>query len=89
VVTDVQGRHSGRRPRQVVVAPLPVPALSSLLWDAAGLVTTGGSAGAHLIEVARSLGVPAVVQCDGLRPDVVSPDTVIAVDGDRGQVWWL
>jgi pyruvate,water dikinase len=48
------------RPRHVVAAPQPVPALASMLWDAAGLVTTSGSSAAHLFESARALGVPAV-----------------------------
>jgi phosphoenolpyruvate synthase/pyruvate phosphate dikinase len=89
IVSDAHERHAGRRPRQVIVAPLPVPALSSLLWDAAGLVTIGGSTGAHLIEVARSLGVPAVVQCGDLPLNRLTADTIVAVDGDRGQVSWL
>jgi hypothetical protein len=89
VVTDAHQPGAGRRPRQVIVAPLPVPALSSLLWDAAGLVTTGGSAGAHLIEVARSLGVPAVVRCTDLPLRQLTSDTIVAVDGDRGLASWL
>lgn len=69
---------------EVVVAPRPVPALAPLLWRAAGLVTAGGSPGAHLVEVARSLGIPAVVGCD--LPDGLDPDALVAVDGDRGLV---
>ena len=75
-----------RVPRAVIVAPFPVPALASLLWDAAGLVTVGGSAGAHLIEVARSLGVPAVVGCDELPPISTLRGMLAVVDGDAGVV---
>jgi hypothetical protein len=50
--------------RSVLAAVRPVPALAPLLWTAAGLVTTAGGQGAHLLEVAHSLGVPAVVQVD-------------------------
>ncbi len=81
--------------RAVIVAPLPFAGLAPLLWSAAGLVTTGGSAGAHLMEVAHSLGVPVVVGCDlegtpidpsaePARPD--RQDVVVAIDGDAGHV---
>lgn len=86
VVLQPQLAPRRRRPREVVVAPLPVPGLSPMLWDAAGLVTVGGSAGAHLIEVARSLGVPAVVGCAELGPVAELDGTLLAVDGDAGTV---
>jgi phosphohistidine swiveling domain-containing protein len=77
-------------PRMVVVAPHPIPQLAPLLWGASGLVTAGGSAAAHLIEVARSRGVPAVIGCDeaqlfGLL-DGAAPFALVAVDGDAGRV---
>ncbi|MGH9245313.1 MAG: PEP/pyruvate-binding domain-containing protein [Acidimicrobiales bacterium] len=77
--------------REVIVTERPVPALAPLLWSASALVATNGNTAAHLLEVARSLGVPAVVGVDlasahvtlaGLR----SARTVAAVDGDRGVV---
>lgn len=82
----------GRRP--VVVTRWPVPVLAPLLWSAAALVTTAGNAGAHLIEVASSLGVPAVVQTDlaaaGWSPrgrsEPADRPLLAAVDGDRGIV---
>jgi phosphocarrier protein FPr len=47
-------------------------------------VSTGGSSGAHLFEVARSLGVPAVI---GVDPTVSGGDgSLVAVDGDAGVV---
>jgi phosphoenolpyruvate-protein kinase (PTS system EI component) len=52
-----------------------------MLWEAAGLVAEHGSEGAHLFEVARSLGVPAVL---GVALDAT--DRVVAVDGDLGAV---
>lgn len=69
---------------RVLVADRPLPSLAALLWNAAGLVTAGGSPGAHLIEVAQSLGVPAVTGCrlDGL----LDGRTLLAVDGDGGTV---
>ncbi len=77
-------------PRMVVVAPHPIPQLAPLLWGASGLVAAGGSAAAHLVEVARSRGVPAVIGCDeaqllGLL-DGAAPFPLVAVDGDAGRV---
>lgn len=69
-------------PRAVLVVPAAVPQLASLIWGSAGLVATTGSVGAHLFEVARSLGVPAV-----LGVDIGSGrDDVVAVNGDAGTV---
>lgn len=69
-------------PRRVLVVGSVVPQLASLLWGAAGLVARTGSEGAHLFEVARSLGVPAVI---GVDLGAVG-NGVIAVDGDGGTV---
>lgn len=95
VVRDVHQRVA-RRGREVVVAARPVPALASLLWTAAGVVTGGGDPGAHLFEVATSLGVPAVVDVDldellDRAPDTGDDgrETILAVDGTRGHVWSL
>ena len=77
-------------PRMVVVAPLPIPQLAPLMWGSAGLVTAGGGASAHLVEVARSRGVPAVVGCDDVLFSLLerrhASPPLIAVDGDRGRV---
>lgn len=77
---------SGRGAREVVVATAPIPSLSPLLWDAAALVTVTGSAAAHVIEVARSLGVPAVVASQDLPPLPDLDGALLAVDGDAGTV---
>ena len=89
------------RPRDVIVVQYPLPNFAPLLWDAAGLVSLGGAPSAHLMEVARSLAVPAVVGCpigdllDGAGPPGGSapPDgahseefRIVAVDGDEGRV---
>jgi phosphohistidine swiveling domain-containing protein len=68
-------------PRRVLVVRHAVPQLAPMLWQAAGLVAEQGSEGAHLFEVARSLGVPAVL---GVALDPA--DRVVAVDGDHGAV---
>ena len=82
------------RPRDVIVVQYPLPNFAPLLWDAAGLVALGGAPSAHLMEVARSLTVPAVVGCplEDLR-GVGSPSGgasgsvhVGMVDGDEGRV---
>jgi phosphohistidine swiveling domain-containing protein len=72
-------------PRSVLVAPRPVPQIAPLLWGCAGLVTTEGSEGAHLFDVARSLGVPAVTSLQG-EPGAFAPGSLVAVDGDRGAI---
>ncbi len=79
------------RPRQVIVAQYPVPQLSPLLWDAAGLVTAGGSPAAHLFESARALGIPAVCGVDfddllGMPPAEATGQVAIAVNGTEGSV---
>jgi phosphohistidine swiveling domain-containing protein len=73
------------RPRDIVVAQYPLPNFSPLLWDAAGMVTVGGAASAHLFEVARSLTVPAVVDCAAAA--LVREGPVLGmIDGERGRV---
>ncbi len=69
-------------PRRVLSGGQPVPALASLLWDAAGLVTELGSPAAHLFESARALGVPAVC---GVDLPWGNPE-ILAVDGYAGVV---
>lgn len=79
-VEDTHRRHPDRR--RVVSSTRPVPNLSALIWDAAGLVTATGSPGAHLFEAARALRVPAVCGVD-LGPPA---NQVVAVDGTAGLV---
>jgi hypothetical protein len=68
--------------RAVVTAGRPLPRLSQLIWDAAGLVTGTGSPAAHVFETARALGVPAVCGVDIAGDD----DVIVAVDGYSGLV---
>ena len=78
----------GFRPRDVLVAPRPLPHLAPLLWDAAGVVTLGGGPGAHLFEAARALGIPAVTGIDGEALGPRSPrDVCLAVDGWTGEAF--
>ncbi|NNC92357.1 MAG: hypothetical protein HKN80_07660 [Acidimicrobiia bacterium] len=80
-------------PRQIIAAVFPLTNLAPLLWDAAGLVTIGGSPGAHLFEVAAWLGLPAVCGVDleaatgmSLEELRASDSLIGAVDGDAGEV---
>jgi rifampicin phosphotransferase len=73
-------------PRSVLVAEYPVARYAQMLLGAAGLVTNGGSGAAHLVAVARSLGVPAVVGCDLTSLIRQSTDTYVAIDGEHGEV---
>ena len=75
--------------RTVLVAKRPEPALAPLLWNAAGLVVRAGGTAAHLLEFARSIGVPTVVGCE--PPDLDERrgrggDPLVAVDGSGGRV---
>jgi hypothetical protein len=83
-------RHaSAFRPRDVLVAPRPLPQLAPLLWDAAGVVTLGGGPGAHLLESARALGIPAVtgVMAASLGPLPPGDALCLALDGWSGDVY--
>ncbi|MBV8151669.1 MAG: hypothetical protein JOY59_08935 [Candidatus Eremiobacteraeota bacterium] len=75
-------------PGSVLIVARPLAAFAPLLWNAAGLVCRAGGAGAHLIEVARSLDVPTVMRCR--LDDVVAAGAenfVLTVDGDEGCVF--
>lgn len=85
---DVPGRLGPARRRYVLYLAAPQPGFAPLLWGAAGLVTAGGNAGAHLFEVARSLGVPAVAGCE-IPEWRGAGDLTAAVDGSSGEVGWL
>lgn len=85
VQADAGGLPGSLPPRCVIVTRYALPRLAPLLMGAAGLVTANGGEGAHLVTVARSLGVPVVSRCD-LAPMVRAGRTLVAVDGDAGVV---
>jgi len=90
-ITD-QASMTAFRPRDVVVAARPLPSLAQLLWDAAAVVTMGGSPAAHLFESARALAIPAVcaVYLDEAlegNPAVLTGERALAVDGHGGSVY--
>lgn len=73
--------------RPVIVVRQPLAAYAPLLWNAAAVVALTGSPGAHLIEVAESLRVPAVVGCpiDHLITGS-GAEHLLTVDGSAGLV---
>ena len=73
------------RPRDIIVTQYPLANFSPLLFDAAGIVSLGGAPTAHLFEVARSLTVPAVVDCP-IGDIVRSGSRLGMLDGDAGRV---
>ena len=73
-------------PRAVIVAAYPLPQYAPLLMGAAALVCRNGSEAAHLITVARSLGVPAVIGADLTAAAQAAAGRYAAVDGYAGTV---
>jgi pyruvate,water dikinase len=73
-------------PRPVIVAAYPLPQYAPLLMGAAALVSRNGSEAAHLITVARSLGVPAVIGADMTAAGPAAARRYAAVDGYAGTV---
>lgn len=76
--------------RKVLIVPRPLAVFAPLLWNAAGLVSIAGGTGAHLMEIARSLAVPAVMRCS--LDDLVAQGAenfLLAVDGSQGSVSFL
>jgi hypothetical protein len=79
-------RLSRSRQQRILYVPTPLPGYAPMLWGAAGLVAAGGNPSAHLVEVASSLGVPAVVGCNLGN---MQEGTLAAVYGASGEVWLL
>ena len=82
-------RTAARCRDAILLIDQPVPALAPLLFAARGVIARGGTAAAHLAEVARSLAVPMVTGC---RPELVTgpgpagDGWLAAIDGTTGQV---
>lgn len=84
---DEPAAAPSQRDRSVLIVPQPLAAFAPLLWNASGLVTISGGAGAHLMEIASSLAVPTVMRCR--LDDVVAQGAdrfLLAVDGNEGCV---
>jgi phosphohistidine swiveling domain-containing protein len=84
---------AGNVDRAIIVARRPIPALASLLWRAAGLVTVAGSPAAHLFEVAMSVGVPTIINVDFTElfargvDGMTEQPLVGAINGPAGRLW--
>jgi phosphoenolpyruvate-protein phosphotransferase len=90
VVAILQGRTtlvSAPKERAVIVARELTPSQTAGLPKAliAALVTETGSPTSHAAILARSLGIPAIVACEGLL-DAVDEGTTVAVDGRSGEL---
>jgi phosphohistidine swiveling domain-containing protein len=74
----------------ILLVDQPLPALAPLLFGARGVIARTGTAGAHLAQVARSLGVPMVLGCRPERvtgpPPVPDGAFLVAIDGSTGDV---
>jgi phosphohistidine swiveling domain-containing protein len=76
----------------ILVCDRPLPAFAPLVFGARAVVSVAGSVDAHLAEVARSIGVPMLVQAP--LPSLTGPLETInsgagwfgAVDGTRGEL---
>ncbi len=94
VVAILQGREvvvTAPEQRSIIVARELTPSQTAGLPRPliAALVTETGSPTSHAAILARSLGIPAVVACEGLLDAVASAgdgDVDLAVDGRRGEV---
>lgn len=91
VVAILQGRTmlvSTPRERSVIVARELTPSQTASLPKAliASLVTETGSTTSHAAILARSLGIPAIVACEGAL-DTVEDGTTVAVDGRTGELF--
>jgi phosphohistidine swiveling domain-containing protein len=80
----------------VLVRPYAVPEDVPAIRVAAGLLTTTGGITSHAAVMARGLGKPAVVSCEGLEVAeaelrlngrTLSPNELISVDGGTGRVY--
>jgi phosphoenolpyruvate-protein phosphotransferase len=90
VIAILQGRStlvSAPKERAVIVAHELTPSQTASLPKAlmAALVTETGSPTSHAAILARSLGIPAIVACEGLL-DAVDDGTPVAVDGRSGEL---
>lgn len=76
----------------ILVCDRPLPAFAPLVFGARAVVSVAGSVDAHLVEVARSIGVPMLVQAP--LPSLTGPLETInsgagwfgAVDGTLGEL---
>jgi len=74
--------------RAIVVAETLLPSQAAMLdhQRVVGICTASGGAMAHAIILARSMGIPAVVNAGPLLLELAQPGTQLAIDGARGLI---
>lgn len=77
--------HAPIRTGEIVICQSPPRGLASLIRLAGGLVMESGGELSAPSELARELGIPAVVGAVGAASRI-RPGQLVAVDGDRGSV---
>lgn len=73
------------RPGDVLVCHHTDPAWTPLFTLASAVVTENGGALSHAAIVAREVGIPAVLSVDRATK-ILTPSSVITVDGDTGRI---
>lgn len=88
VIADAAGLLSFQ-PGDVLVADATMPDWGTVMKTAAAIVTNRGGRTCHAAIVARELGIPAVVGCDGATAAIRDGDeiTVSCAHGERGRVY--
>ncbi len=72
----------------IVVAETLLPSQAAMLDQqrVSGICTAGGGAMAHAIILARSMGIPAIVNVGPVLLETVKPGARLAIDGARGLI---
>jgi len=66
---------------------LPSEAMACDPKHVLGVLASAGSATAHAAILMRTLGIPMVVGASGASSEALRPDSVVAIDGESGEVW--
>ncbi len=76
-------------PGDIMVAEMTDPDWEPIMKKASAIITNKGGRTCHAAIVARELGVPAVVGCDGATETLVTGDeiTVSCAEGETGMVY--
>lgn len=86
VVRDVSNPPRQPPPHEyVLVIPFATPLLYPLVLGATALVAESGGIASHAASLARELGIPCVVQVEGLL-DQITTGQGVRVDGTGGHV---
>jgi pyruvate,water dikinase len=88
VIADV-GELARFRPGEILVAETTAPDWGTVMKSAAAVVTDRGGRTCHAAIVAREIGIPALVGCEGATAAIRTGDavTVSCAEGDAGYVY--